>query len=282
MTACPDDARSIGKYRQQCPDSSDSINEQTATTMLLFRCPIILFCAVVIPSVAALAESNDKLPLRFSRIELTDGRAFDDVVVRSYDAKSGKLLIVTSGKAMTIPVALFPAPFNERLKAAPASGGSVSVTHSVPRPQPDATENADRPDSDVAAPATPPPPVEVAPRRERPERPPARKPAREELHPAEANPIRHQFAARARATRHYRYEYQIGSNLISVTSLDIELSAPQPVPGWTGRCSTEGKAYLEFFDSKGRSYQRATSTFEVVTEQKPGEELKVVDFTRKS
>lgn len=45
---------------------------------------------------------------------------------------------------------------------------------------------------------------------------------------------------------------------------------------------TEGKAFIEYFDRKSRSYQRTTSTFEILTEQKPGEEIKVVDFTRRS
>jgi hypothetical protein len=60
----------------------------------------------------------------------------------------------------------------------------------------------------------------------------------------------------------------------------VELS--EAVTGWTGRYRTEGKAYLEFFDSKGWSYSRATSRFEVLTEQKPDGALKVVDFLVKS
>jgi hypothetical protein len=100
--------------------------------------------------------------------------------------------------------------------------------------------------------------------------------------PAGASPTQHQFVARTRANRYYRYEHQIGSNSISVTALEFDLGTTLPVPGWPGRCRTEGKAFIEYFDSKGRSYQRTTSTFEILTEQKPGEEIKVVDFTRRS
>jgi hypothetical protein len=231
----------------------------------------LLFCAVCSFSVAGFAQSKKKVPFELARVELSDGREFTDMRVRTYDARSDKVLILTDGKAMALPLALFPPSLHELLKSAPPSGGSVSTTPAAsqqPRPM---AMVADQYATETTIPASLPPPVHVvqrAPRRVEPAR--------------EASPIGHQFAARARATRHYRYEYQAGSNSISVTALDFEFSTPEPIPGWTGRCRTEGKAYLEFYDSKGRSFQRATSTFEVVTEQKSGEELKVIDFTRKT
>jgi hypothetical protein len=238
--------------------------------MPLIRPHALLFCAVCSFTVTGFAQTNKKVPIELARVELSDGRAFTEVRVRTYDARSDKVLILTDGRAMTLPLVLFPESLHELLKSAPASGGSVSTTPAAPRPQ--RTSAADQYAMETAVPVSPPPPIYVAqptvPRRVEP--------------PREASPIRHQFAARARATRHYRYEYQAGSNSISVTALDFEFSAPEPIPGWAGRCRTEGKAYLEFYDSKGRSFQRATSTFEVVTEQRPGEELKVIDFTRKT
>ena len=98
----------------------------------------------------------------------------------------------------------------------------------------------------------------------------------------EAGLTQHQAAAQQRAQTYFQYEFQVGSNSIVVTSLSFELDVPKPVPGWTGRCFTSGKAFIEYFDSKGRSYQRTTSTFEVTTEQRPGEGLKAIDFSRKS
>jgi len=47
-----------------------------------------------------------------------------------------------------------------------------------------------------------------------------------------------------------------------------------------GPLSDQGQGYLEFYDSKGGSFSRTTSSFEVITEQKPGQPLEVVDFTR--
>ena len=230
----------------------------------------VLFVALV-PCLAA--HSSDKvLPLQFTRVELADGRILNDVTIRSYDAKSEKLLVVTRGKAMTIPIALFPSSLTERLKSAPASGGTVSTIAKAPaRPLGSA---ADQYGTVTAVPVTPPPRPAVIAREAPGSASPDSVP--------EVSLIRHQFAARAHATRYYRYEYQAGSNSIRVTALDFEFNSPEPVPGWSGRCRTEGKAFLEFFDSKGRSFQRATSTFEVVTEQKPGEGVRVVDFSRKT
>ena len=236
---------------------------------------LLLACAVACLGGSALAQSSRKAPLQIPRVELSDGREFTDVHVRFYDAKAEKVLVLTEGRAMTLPIALFPEQLHADLKSAPPSGGSVSTTPVAPRPQPATIASAaDQYGTEIAVP-TPAPQqniVQPAPPPRRQERPAA----------PEFSPIRHQFAARSRATRHYRYEYQAGSNSISVTALDFDFSPPEPIPGWDGRCRTEGKAYLEFYDSKGRSFQRATSTFEVVTEEKPGSPVKVIDFTRKS
>ena len=215
----------------------------------------------------------DVVPLKFDRLDLNDGRKLKNVVVKSYDAKSQRLLIIADGKAMMIPVASVPAPFNEKLKDVPASGGFVSTT-SAPRQAVKVITAADQYGITTPAPALPP--------YVNPSYRPAPRPVHREPASPEASLAEHQNSARARAFRYYRYEYPAGSSSIRVTALDFELGVPQPVPGWTGRCCTEGKAFLEFFDSKGRSLQRATSTFEVITEQKPNEALKVVDFSRKT
>ena len=67
---------------------------------------------------------------------------------------------------------------------------------------------------------------------------------------------------------------------VSITALDIDADQPEAIMGWPGRYRTKGKAYLEFYDSRGNSFSRTTSSFEVITEQKPGQMPKVVDFTR--
>ena len=209
--------------------------------------------ALLLLAVRALAPAAE-VPLRFDRIDLLDGRTLKNVVVKSYDATSDKLLLVADGTALLVPVNLIPAPFAAHLKTgAPPAGGSTAVV---------ATR--------VVAPAAPQLPMPAAPIGEM-----NRGLERERLI------ARHKQAAEARALRYYRYEFQAGSSAIHVTAVDLETDPPEPVDGWTGRYRTQGTVRLEFYDSKGNSFSRSGGAFEVLTEQKPGEALQVVNFTPK-
>ena len=92
----------------------------------------------------------------------------------------------------------------------------------------------------------------------------------------------HKRTASSRAEKFYRYEMRLGSNSVSVTSIQFEITETREVPGWTGRFCTTGKAFIEYYDSKGLSYSRMTSEFEVLTERKDGNRIEIVDFTRKN
>ncbi len=197
---------------------------------------------------AALHAPAAEVPLKLDRLELTDGRALTNVVIKSYDAASGRLLLVADGTAMLIPVSLVPAPFAERLKSgAPRAGATMSVVASAPdsgpKPAPAQPAAAATVGSDQQALAS------------------------------------HRQVAEERARRYYEFEYQVGSNAVSVTKLDIQTQPPEAIDGWPGRYRTRGRALLEFFESKGRSFSRGASRFEVVTEQKTDGSVVVIDIT---
>jgi hypothetical protein len=178
------------------------------------------------------------------------------VVVKSYDAATGKLLLVADGKAMLVPADLIPPPLAARLKAGvPAAGSTTAFVTSQP----------------VAPSAVPEKPAS-APTVQMIDTPSATG--------SDQMLASHKGAAEERAQRYYRYEFKAGSDAISVTALDIETEQPEAIMGWPDRFRTKGKAYLEFYDSKGGSFSRTTSSFEIITEQKPGQLPKVVDFTR--
>lgn len=199
-----------------------------------------------------LGAAAGEAPLKLARLELADGRALTNVVVKSYDAVSGRLLLVADGTAMLIPVSLVPAPFGERLKAdAPRAGSSMSV---VP-----------------AAPDAGPAPAPAAP----PAAPAATPAAGADDAAAIAD---HRQVAEERARQYYEFEFMAGSGAVSVTKLDIQTRPPEPVPGWPGRYLTRGKAFVEFYESKGRSFGRRAGRFEVVTLQKPDQSVIVVEF----
>jgi hypothetical protein len=235
------------------------------------RVDIVALLALLYFTVAWV-RANDA-PLNFSRLDLSDGRKLKNVVVKSYDAKSAKLLIIANGTAMTIPLAVVPPPFNEKLKAAPASGGFVNTIAAPSRPLVSA---ADQYHLERPMPYRPPQVIYV------PQPAPVLRPVAPDPLLAQADLTRHQAAAQARAQNYFRYEHQYGSTSIIVNSLNFELGVPTAVPGWPGRFESKGTAYIEYYDSRGRSFGRTTSRFEVTTEQKPGEALQVVDFTKKS
>lgn len=206
----------------------------------------------------SLARAAD-VPLQFVRLDLRDGRTLTNVVIKTFDAASGKLLLVADGKAMVVPVNLIPAPFDEGLKkAAPPAGATtavVAVQSVAPRvvvmqPAPDSVER----------------PVIIDPH---------------SMSDSERLIAWHKEAAAAHARRYFQYEFKAGSDAIVVTELDLEMNQPQMVDGWPGRYRTTGRALLTFYESKGRSFSRSACAFEVLTEGKAGEPLKIVDFSRK-
>jgi hypothetical protein len=203
---------------------------------------------------ATAARAAD-VPLRFERLDLLDGRTLNRVVIKSYDAVSAKLLVVADGKAMLVPVDLIPAPFGARLKAGAPMAGTTTAIVATRSTAPAA----------VAKPA--PGPAALA--------------ADTAAADQEKQVTRHKQAAEARAQRYFQYEFKAGSDAISVTLLDLETDQPEAVDGWPDRYRTKGKAYVEFFDSKGRSFSRTTCLFEVITEQKPNQPVRVVDFAQK-
>lgn len=209
-------------------------------------------------------------------LRLLDGRALNNVVVRSYDAQASKVLVLADGKMMLIPINLIPPPHAERILAETKRTAPESV-QTTPAPQ---TPAPAQPGSSTTSPGVPVPtpfqpsaPTRPAPA---PTAPPASVATQADLRKA------HQAAAAAHARRYYKYEYRTGSNAIAVTDSDIAFDKTEPVPGWANRYRTTGKVFLEIYDSVGGgSFRRSTSKFEILTEQKPGEDIEVVDFTRK-
>jgi hypothetical protein len=232
-------------------------------TTQLFR---ILVAGIGLVVGGAMFAADEDLVLQFHRMDLSDGRKLKNVIVRSYDAKSEKLLVIADGKAMTVPIALLPAPFNQTLKGAPASGGTVNTFAAPPRP---VLSAADQYYLEHPAPVRTFAPVQ-------PTRAPAVQVSTENPHTAQEK------VARDRARRYYTYEFPASMTSHRVTLIDVELQTPQSVPGWTGRSSAQGKAYIELYDRRNRSVQRRTSNFEVLMEQKMGESLRAIDFTVKN
>lgn len=202
----------------------------------------------------ASGQAQDSKPtLEFERLDLRDGRKLRKVVVKNYDVEKGSLLLVASGKAMIVSVDLVPEPFRSKLKEeAPKAGSSTSST---PPPRPSTPSNYRPTPAEPSQPSV------------------ASQPS--------IDPEAHKSAALERAQNFYRYEHKAGSDSIRVTALNFETDDPEAITGWESRYRIQGRVLLEYYDSKGSSFNRTTDRFEVITEQKGKGSIKVIDFTRK-
>lgn len=213
----------------------------------------------------SLGAAPSKPVLEFTRLDLLDGRKLRNVVVKSYDAKTGKVLLLADRQALTVSLGLIPPPFSESLRTgAPRSGRSTAT---VPAASP----------THARAPSAPPP---NSPARTYGANAPTDTPGA----PSEPAPdlTGHKTAATERARKFYLAELRPGSDPSFTQVHRIELAEPQPITGWNGRYRTQGQATVEHFARGYRSLGRQPSTFEVVTEQKPNEPITVIDFTRKT
>ena len=87
-----------------------------------------LFALIVVLLGFAAQLCAAPVPLKYTRIDLSDGRVLLNVEVKSYDPATGKLLVTADGKAVLFPIELLPQPFRDKLKtAAPQAGSTNSV-----------------------------------------------------------------------------------------------------------------------------------------------------------
>jgi hypothetical protein len=222
---------------------------------------IVTVCRVIsLIVIAGTLAWAAEAPTRFARLDLLDGRKLTNVTVRTYDAASGRVFLIADRKAMSVPITLIPQPFAQQFKLGlPAGGGSMTVVKSSPPAQLPRQITSAAP----AVSSGPAPVVTVVNESAT-------------VDPAYA----HAEAAAKRAERFFRFEIPTGSNAISVYDVDIETLGTEPVTGWEGRYRTRGKAYIQYYDSKGNSYSRVTDGFEVITDQKRGGAVTVSDLTR--
>ncbi len=216
----------------------------------------ILQCVLVLGLLTqVMAKENNSEPvLEFERLDLTDGRKLKNVVVKNYDAEKDRLLLVANGKAMTISVELVPEPFRTRLKEhAPSAGSSTSSI--PPKRHRPPTAN---PEPQPVPPSAPTRPVQPT-----------------------IDPAQHRASAVDRADRYYRFEHQAGAATLSLRDVAYETDDPEPVTGWPNRYRVQGRAFLEYYETKNYTTIRSTDRFEVLTEQKDGGSIRVIDFTRK-
>lgn len=225
---------------------------------------LVLFVGFVGPAARSADESKSEGRPAFDRLELTDGRVLFNVLVRSFDSKAEKVLLVANGKALVVTLGILPEHVVGVIRRAPAAGETVNT-------MPESKSPTQGPTHPTSAPViVSPAPVAVV-----------RKDPLTEA-PAAALLREHRDAAGLRARRYFGHELLGTAESERIEQFEMELGTPTSVTGWAGRYRTEGKVFIRFLDWRTLQSRRVISAFEVVTEQKPGEAISVVDFSRKS
>jgi len=102
-----------------------------ASSKIIF---LLLFAFCVAGRVRA-AEEN--APLAYARFDLSNGLKLRNVVVKNYDAKADRFLLLADGKAITVPASQVPQPFRSALrKKAPGVGATTAIVTPAPAAKP--------------------------------------------------------------------------------------------------------------------------------------------------
>lgn len=227
-----------------------------------------VFAALAITIVASVHGAPQKVDIAFDSLALKNGRTLSQGVVKTYDPETRRVVIVCGKDITSIPPGLLPDDLASQLDRIVPRGPSRSENE-PPRRAP--AHTADRRNQD----ATPPKAAESR----------SDAPATNEAKQRDAlNSLikrRAKEAASRRADRYFRYEMKPGSGATFVIRRDVEVEEPQEVPGWDRRYRVRGTIGLEFYDSKGNSFNSTIRSFEVMVEGDKDGNVNVVDFSQR-
>ncbi len=202
---------------------------------------LLLLLCLALPG-GLLAADPAPVALRHETLTLTDGRVLHQVTIKSYDARTGKLLLLADGKALSLPIALVPEPLAAQLKdGAPKAGGTTSST-------------AERV---VYAPVVLPNGPGGAP-----------KVMAHAVLTAEQKLQGHKDSARLAARNQTLSKYWTG-NVRKVEIRRCEPDEPVAAEGWIDRYKTRVAVTYDCLDAAGVSLSQGTIRYEITTEFPP-------------
>lgn len=230
-----------------------------------------LFLAIVTVAWATPATVD----LEVDTLTLKNGKVLRQVLIKSYDSSSGRVVLMVNKSITTTQLEMLPPEVIQQIK-------------SLLPPEPTPEEKAKKAASDAAAASR----REAAQRKkENAERQAARKAEQEANAQASAERNAEQneesalwavkSAAKTKAYDYFRYEYNPGSGSVIVTSIRIQLDEPEPMSGWTGRYRAQGKALFNYYAGGGGSFNNTSRAFEVEVEKPARGSAKVVAFSLK-
>ena len=212
------------------------------------------------------------LHLPYKELRLKNGTVLTDVAVRSFNTTAGTATLLSKNELMSVPLTLLPDEVGSKLKElTPVLSKEAQEAEKL-------REETDRKRAD-----------DTAERRQ--------KQAEEEAAAARAdnrainvkaaaatqaktdNVLEEVTkAAEAQARLYFKYQDAPFSNIGAVTSADLYLEDPEPVPGWTGRYRVEGTAYRQYINNQASGFGRGGREFEMLIQTREGKKPKVVEI----
>jgi len=212
------------------------------------------------------------LHLPYKEIRLKDGTLLTDVAVRSFNTTTGTATLLVKNELMSVPTAVLPDGVNAKLKEL------TPVLSKEAQEAEKAREEADRTRA-----------AENAERRQK-EAEEEAKAARADsralnVKAAEATVTKPDAVleavakfAEVRARTYFKYQDAPFSNIGAVTSADLYLEDPEPVPGWTGRYRVNGTAYRQYINNQSSGFGRGTKEFEILIQTRDGKKPELVEI----
>ena len=212
------------------------------------------------------------LHLPYKELRLKDGTLLTDVAVRSFNTNNGTATLLTNKELISVQTSLLPDDVAAKLK---------ELTPVLSKEAREAEQAREAAESKRAA--------ENAERRQKAaeeEAKAARADGRAlsvkaaELAVVHTDNVLDEVArfAEARARTYFKYQDAPFSNIGAVTSADLYLEDPEPVPGWTGRYRVEGTAYRQYVNNQASGFGRGTREFELLIQTRDGKKPELVEI----
>lgn len=232
----------------------------------------LLFVLVTAPALAAPFNVN----VKFEQIELRNGQKLAAGTIKSYDHATGKVVLFVNRTVSSVQLELLPEELAKRIVSlVPEETKAEAREQRAERKEQqqrardyqksaaEADRRAEQQNADRAAAAR------------------VRQEEGRKEQMARADRSASKRLAEEKAYRYFRYDYRPGSGSVIITGQGVEVQEPKEIVGWERRYRVNGTVGLEFYDSRGRSFDRTVRSFEVIVGPDDQGNLVAIDFSVK-
>lgn len=229
-----------------------------------------LFFSLMVASASAAPHVVD---LKFEKLELRNGQKFQAGAIKSYDHANGKIVIHANRQILSVQIELLPEELAQTvISLVPEEAKQEKREQKAERKEQNRTASQRSAAANKAANDAWARNGAVAK---------ANAEAAKQAAAKEDAVIRAKSLARERANRFYRYELKPGSGSVYIIGAGVQLDEPIEVAGWDRRYRVTGSVGLEYYDSRGRSFQILTKKFEVLVGPDSYGNVVALDFSEK-